>query len=225
MAIQHKDIPNSELHEPKGVSSAVLDTVYVANGAGGGSWKKIGSTSLLNSTGDGGVSGLVVRTDGVGGLVLKTEAAFGMMGITNNTTNFPISAAVDATLATTSDYVLLGGTGSVWVSEQLFGVTFGTSRLIAPVTGLYEIKYWANVSAFPSSTAKVAVRYRVNGASFSAKATIDKATAAGDAGTLLFTDYVSLAANDYIQPYVASTATGNLVIQNSSFALELKRAT
>lgn len=38
MAIAHKDIPDAGLHEPKGVASAVAGTVYVANGAGSGSW-------------------------------------------------------------------------------------------------------------------------------------------------------------------------------------------
>ena len=37
--IQHKDIPDSERHEPKGVSSASSGTVYVANGSGSGEWK------------------------------------------------------------------------------------------------------------------------------------------------------------------------------------------
>lgn len=38
MAIAHKDIPDSGLHEPKGVASAAAGTVYVANGSGSGSW-------------------------------------------------------------------------------------------------------------------------------------------------------------------------------------------
>ena len=38
MAVQHKDIPEDELHEPKGVSTAANGTVYTANGVGSGSW-------------------------------------------------------------------------------------------------------------------------------------------------------------------------------------------
>jgi len=38
MTVSHKDLPNSELHEPKGVSAATAGTVYVANGAGTGTW-------------------------------------------------------------------------------------------------------------------------------------------------------------------------------------------
>jgi hypothetical protein len=38
MAIQHRDIPEDGLHEPKGVSGASSGEVYVADGAGSGSW-------------------------------------------------------------------------------------------------------------------------------------------------------------------------------------------
>lgn len=37
--VQHKAIPEAELHESKGVSTAVDNTFYIANGAGSGVWK------------------------------------------------------------------------------------------------------------------------------------------------------------------------------------------
>jgi hypothetical protein len=39
--VQHKDIPNAQLHEPKGVNSASVDTGYVADGSGSGTWKAV----------------------------------------------------------------------------------------------------------------------------------------------------------------------------------------
>jgi len=39
---EHKDLPDNQLHEPKGVAAASINTAYVANGAGSGTWKKIG---------------------------------------------------------------------------------------------------------------------------------------------------------------------------------------
>jgi hypothetical protein len=38
---EHSDLTDPELHEPKGVSSASVNTVYVADGAGSGAWQKI----------------------------------------------------------------------------------------------------------------------------------------------------------------------------------------
>lgn len=39
MTIQHKDIPDAQLHEPKGIASVGANQVYVSNGAGSGTWK------------------------------------------------------------------------------------------------------------------------------------------------------------------------------------------
>ena len=36
--MQHKDIPNDGLHEPKGASTAAANTTYKADGAGSGAW-------------------------------------------------------------------------------------------------------------------------------------------------------------------------------------------
>lgn len=39
MTIEHKNISDTELHEPKGVSSAAVGKVYVSDGAASGSWE------------------------------------------------------------------------------------------------------------------------------------------------------------------------------------------
>lgn len=44
--IEHKELPDDLLHEPKGASTAVAGTVYIANGAGAGSFQKLPTTSL-----------------------------------------------------------------------------------------------------------------------------------------------------------------------------------
>jgi hypothetical protein len=44
--IEHSELPDNLLHEPKGASTAAADTVYVADGAGSGSFKKLSVTSL-----------------------------------------------------------------------------------------------------------------------------------------------------------------------------------
>ena len=50
MSIQHKDIPEAQLHEPKGVSTALSGTVYVADGAGSGQWtaKNASNETIIN---------------------------------------------------------------------------------------------------------------------------------------------------------------------------------
>ncbi len=38
-SIQHRDIPDGQRHEPKGISTASSGQVYVANGAASGGWQ------------------------------------------------------------------------------------------------------------------------------------------------------------------------------------------
>lgn len=48
--IEHSQIPSEHCHEPKGAPEAAEGTVYVADGAGSGSFKKIPLTSLDTTT-------------------------------------------------------------------------------------------------------------------------------------------------------------------------------
>lgn len=41
MPVQHKNIIDSERHEPKGISIATIDQLYVANGSASGTWKEL----------------------------------------------------------------------------------------------------------------------------------------------------------------------------------------
>lgn len=41
MAIQHKDIVDAELHEPKGIATAAAGTAYIADSAGSGAWEQV----------------------------------------------------------------------------------------------------------------------------------------------------------------------------------------
>ena len=47
--VAHSTLAGSDLHEPKGIGSAAASTVYIANGAGSGSWGAV--STLLSFTG------------------------------------------------------------------------------------------------------------------------------------------------------------------------------
>lgn len=49
MAIEHDSIPNADIHEPKGASAASSGQVYIANGAGSGSWRYVPHGALYYS--------------------------------------------------------------------------------------------------------------------------------------------------------------------------------
>lgn len=44
--VQHSAITDPDIHEPKGAAAASGDTVYVADGAGSGTWQKIADAQL-----------------------------------------------------------------------------------------------------------------------------------------------------------------------------------
>lgn len=224
MAIQHKNIPEAELHESKGVSTAVLNTAYFANGAGSGSWKKVGAETLNGLSGDGGVARLKVVTDGANGFDLYRDYSFGKMHITNNTTPFALTAAADATLNTSSQYVLLTGSGAPFANGTGDGVTFSTNRLTVGYAGVYDLNFWACLTGFPSNTAKVAMKFKINGTTFSDMKVVTKSNSNGDDGILAACDLIQLSANDYIQLYIASDVTGNVVINNSALTMKMIKA-
>jgi hypothetical protein len=92
MTIEHSDLTDPNLHEPKGVSAAAADEFYVANGAGGGSWKKrvfratitispaiVSANTTAEQTFT--LSGLVASTDSIIGVSKPTaQAGLGIVG-------------------------------------------------------------------------------------------------------------------------------------------------
>lgn len=225
MSIQHLNIPDAQIHEPKGVVSASAGQVYVANGSGSGVWKKPDSATLAGMSGDGGSTNLIPISNGSNGFTFKRRAGYGSMTITNNTNSFAVPLAVDATLNTNSDYVLYTGTGAPWAfTSPTLDVTFNTDRMIAPVTGVYEVILWANIASFPSNVAKIGLKYRVNGSTFSPRKVVCKSNSAGDYGSLNGSGLVQLSAGDFIQIMFASTVAGSLVIGDLNATIILIKA-
>lgn len=213
------------MHEPKGVATASANYTYFANGSGSGSWKKVGSETLKGISGDGGASNLRILTTGDNGFKLVIDSAYADMQIANNAVQFPVTAAADPTLNTTSQYVLLTGPGAPFSSTASHNITFSTDRLTVNAAGVYKLTFWANLSLFPSNTAKVAVKFRLNGTTFAVRKVVTKSTANGDYGVMAASAIVTLAANDYVQLFVASDTTGNLNIENANLILDMIKAT
>jgi hypothetical protein len=223
--VQHKDIAEAQLHEPKGASAASTGSVYVSNGAGSGVWKKSDTTTLKGLAGDGGITGRKLLSDGTNGFVLAADSAYGTMAITTNTTNFTTAAAADATLKTTAQYQIFTGTGAPWAATEVSGVTFGTDKLTVTSSGYYRIDLTMSIKAFPSNTAKVATKFRVNGTNFTQRNLIAKSNAAGDEEQLSGYILMALTAGDYVQVCIASNAAGALLVNDADFSVTLLKGT
>lgn len=176
-------------------------------------------------SGDGGNANRRILTTGDNGFKLVVDAAYANMHLVNNTVPFPVTAVADPTLNTGSQYSLLTGPGAPFTSSISSGITFSTDRLTVATAGTYELACWANILLFPSNTAKVGLKFRVNGTAVSAMKVAVKANSNGDYGTLVAFDYVTLSANDYIQLMIASNTTGNTVFENFNLTMNLIKAT
>ena len=73
--VLHKTLPDSELHEPKGVASAGQASVYKANGTGSGNWQKIDPTMLQGFSGTP-TAGQPLVFDGMGGFTTASGEAY-----------------------------------------------------------------------------------------------------------------------------------------------------
>jgi hypothetical protein len=224
MTVQHRDIPDAQLHEPKGVVSASANTLYLANGSGSGTWSKVNPVALSGVTDPGTDSNLRLITNGGGGFTLKRDAAYGSMAITANTNSMALTAATDASLNTNADYQLVSGTGAPWASDLLLDVTYASNQLTANTTGLYRLDLWMGITGFPAAGAKVAMKYRVNASTFSARHATMTGAATTSAGTMSMSCFVSLTAGNTVQVYVASTSAGSLTISDAQLNLNLIKA-
>lgn len=190
MTIEHKDIVDGQRHEPKGASTALTGTVYVADGLGSGVWKKVGFDNTTGTT------------------------AYGQMVVTNNSTPITLTAVADTTFNTPSQFTLFSGTGAPLAAETLSGITFNTNRLTVPYTGVYEINTYANVVQFPSNTAKISFRFLINGVTYSSRGPIVKSAVNGDSDLLSAHGLLTLNAGDFIQTVIASDTSGSVTIRD-----------
>lgn len=119
MSQQHKEIPDAYLHEPKGVASASSGQVYVADGAGSGSW----ATPQVSTP-----KGYGCMYMAANGTDVATTAFQGSSFKAINDTNMPgcsltwtISDATPygITQNTTNGYHLIGTTGAYMISATV----------------------------------------------------------------------------------------------------------
>lgn len=189
-------------------------------------WSKAGSDSLKGLSGDGAIVGKSLKTDGLNGFTLYQPESYGAMIITNNVVNFPVVAVADTTFNTPAQFTLLTGVGAPWTSENLYGTTFTTDRIAVSVTGVYMINLWMNVNVFPNASARVSIRYRLNGTgAYSTRKPTIKSAIANDVSQLTGFGLLNLVAGDYVQLYVASDTTGNIVFGDANSTLHLVRQT
>ena len=216
MAIQHRDIQEADLHEPKGISLAAANTVYSSNGAGTGAWGKVNSNTLQGLGSQEGDGEKRILSDGVEGFKYVVDSAYGTANIVNNTTLFNVSAASDSLLQTDTDYKTISGSGAPWAPGSLHNTTFESNSLVLTHSGVYRVDIYADVSPMISS-GELAFKLLLNGADYS---TMGFHT---ETGQIHGFGIESFESGDFVQVAVASTLAGNITIRNARLSVSLIR--
>tara|TARA_Y100001973_G_scaffold106665_1_gene186291 strand:+ start:12838 stop:13506 length:669 start_codon:yes stop_codon:yes gene_type:complete len=217
MAVEHRDLPESGLHEPKGASLAASDRVYISDGAGSGTWAKVDADTLQGVISNATAAGLRVVTDGSGGFTTEPTPAssYGTMNLTNNTTVKALTAASDATLNTNTDYTKLDISLEY---DSLVNMTSGTGSLVLQASGVYAVDFWAGVKSSVNST-KFALKFVVNGTDFVAREIKLTLGTNGQIYNMSGNGLHSFTAGDTVELYIAADKNANITIEDMTFQL------
>lgn len=213
IAIEHKDIQEAGLHEPKGTSTATSGQVYTADGLGSGSHQlpKIESQ-------DAGADKTNPFNDGTGGITWETPrtAHSSRMSIINNSTAIALTAGSSG-LHLEADYIK--------VSQFVDGTTNGSdvtlnsdSTLTINTDGVYLLALWASVSSDTVSTL-IALTPRINGISDAPTSPVAKQLIkdVGSMTTMNGFGFGSFTAGMVIDLGIGADKTSNATIHESVF--------
>jgi len=143
--VSHASLTGAELHEPKGADSATLGTVYVADGAGSGSWQSIGTSAFTGQIADFAApvapSGWL-ECDGSTISTVTYAGLFAVMAITTSGTRSNGSAVVTSIPSTTN----------FRVGYYVFGTGIASGTTILSVDSATQITMSANASSGVSGT-------------------------------------------------------------------------
>lgn len=149
--MEHKDIPDSGLHEPKGVATAAAGTTYVADGSGSGSWiipePKGASTAL---------DGQTIYASGSG----SAQWAYPPQGWGNYDDSIATTQVLTTTPATFTTNGLGPGTEESYLPKEIRGLSSlwdATNNLIIPVAvgDSYDVRVDFTVTAATGSPSYV----------------------------------------------------------------------
>lgn len=231
MAIEHKNIPEEGLHEPKGIAFAPSNRVYVSQGNGTGQWNQVGANVLKGDISDALPSGRFVVTDGDGGLSSVEDPgsggtsptvvrARGVLAVTNNETSFSVPAATGVRLNNPTDYQDIG---SLLSSEDMLNMTAGSNFLQINQAGLYRLSFWTNARASVMGT-RLGFKAKVNADTFVTRGGKDYLHTADEVGNISFSGIRAFAEGDVVRLTIASSKLVDVTLEDLGFALVLEEA-
>lgn len=211
MTIEHSAIPDAELHQPKGASTAAINTTIKSDGAGATSWSKItpvnmdgltanGSVGMhLDSNGDGTWSldylphGSVYFNNYAAPYVQAYAAAYAKMGITTTASGSPI----DFTESTTNRLTYTG-----------------------PTRPHFKVSWACSFDQATAANRDISIAIYKNG-SLVANSELHTTTVSGNIRAMTGFSDVDLALNDYLELWIFNRGGGgNMNIYSASMTCE-----
>lgn len=187
MSIQHAAITDPDIHEVKGAAAATTRQVLMANGTGSAAF----ANNFFN--------------------------CHGQIGIISNTTAKAMTAAVDPTLNTDTDYTKMTGVAFPWAVTYVDNVTFDATndQFTLPFSGYYLVSFWGSFKVAAINTF-IAAKYAINNTiPYSSQKLISQSTTANDIKTLSATSIIGpVVASDVLSFYLASTNATNITLQD-----------
>lgn len=197
--IEHKNLTDPEIHEPKGASTATAGQVYVADGAASGSWQSAAIPTSASAT-------EVYVADGSGGGSFQILAPYGAI-LYNDL------AGAGFTLTTPTSYSLISAAAAAAAGSLVEFTTNGAGRLT--YTGTPNRHVFGNFDcSFKHSAGTQDIYFAIhkNGSLYGSVEAVKHAI-----GTtferMSFGFDMDLSTNDYVE-VVAKTASGNVTVHS-----------
>lgn len=200
MTIQHSLIADADLHEPKGIASAVSGKVYVSNGSGSGTWQKLSPPQLSGLTTNG-TAGDTLSVDGSGNFVLSS-AAHGQVDFYNVGT--PYSLAYPSTFTKVAPTTTANGNANQFTEATTARLTY-TGTDTAP----FLITYSASVDQSTGSNKDISFAIAKNGTVVGGYSLTS--TQSGQKHILTGSFTVSLATNNYVEIFALNSGASGAV--------------
>ena len=168
--VAHASLTGSELHEPKGADTAALGTVYVADGAGSGSWNSIGTSSFTGMIAD--FPGPLAPTGWLelDGSVISTStysALFAVMSMTTSGTRSngnPVVTSIPSTANMQAGYYVFGtgiNTGTTILTvDSPTQITLSAGAASSGTSSFFVSPYLMNTGTIKLPDTTTAGRFR-----------------------------------------------------------------
>ena len=147
-----------------------------------------------------------------------TPAHYGQRSIAGNTTVIAVTAAVDSTLSTNSDYIQVTGIFGIAPDGENNGVTQQTNSFTIARDGPYRIEFWANCKSNTNNT-QLAFKFAVNGVIQAVRRPKIYMRNVGEVHGGSAFSYVELQAGDVLTLWIASTQSANVTIEDAVFGV------